>query len=620
MAPRARRNRSVPATGDGAWKKTRLIAGDTYAAPARNVAVAACLPINSADCGNGMSCPSDSVCKHGGGCITRTEITQLQADDKAKKEAAAAAQKAAEQKRIEDAKEAARLKEEERQRAIAEQKAEAEAKKAEQARLQEAVHAAALKKMEDDKAAALAKAEEDRRIAAQKKADAEARAAEEKRLKDEARAAALAEAQAKVAEQQKLLDEQKELARLQKQAHDIAAQVDVEKAKAALQAAKANGDVGADLIKLLNQAGTKSGNLVSQYPVITNATFAAIAKVANDPNQAPSVRNLAAWLLQVQKGTAPDGIAGISRPKTNGLSYMDAVVAEAQAHVRALLTQSTNLPISGAPDPSGNAQMTAILNDPTQSVAMRQLSAIALGQDPSTVTQSAPQATPSPQQGIQLNSDVKNDIVTLSPSGSAVAQAGADGTQSNNGVANISSVGLASTFNSPISLRNLTPAGTSVATTSPTQTSALWTRVENAYNTANKLADTDPRFVQGATDINGTIAAAERGAAIGWKAAGPLGIIDGAIIGAKIQSVSGDVSNAQSVLTNVAKGNVIGGLREAVSVGTDKLADKGSDMLFDTATGGAGVASPISLASAIKVDASWGTYFLVSFFSNSSGH
>jgi hypothetical protein len=339
----------------------------------------------------------------------------LQADDEAKKEAAAAAQKAAEQKRIEDAKEAARLKEEERQRAIAEQKAEAEAKKAEQARLQEAAHAAVLKKIEDDKAAALAKAGENRRIAAQKKADAEAREAEEKRLKDEARAAALAEAQAKVAEQQKLLDEQKELARLQKQAHDIATQVDVEKAKAALQAAKANSDVGADLIKLLNQAGTKSGNLISQHPVITNATFAAIAKVANDPNQAPSVRNLAAWLLQVQKGTAPYGIAGISRPKTNRLSYMDAVVAEAQAHVRALLTQSANLLISGAPDPSGNAQMTAILNDPTQSVAMRQLSAIALGQDPSTISQSVPQATPSPQQGIQLNSDVKNDIVSLTP-------------------------------------------------------------------------------------------------------------------------------------------------------------------------------------------------------------
>jgi hypothetical protein len=144
------------------------------------------------------------LCRGGGGCATREELAAERAAELERQRAAAqerqeeiARAKAAEAARIQAAKDAARAKEEERQRVIAQQKVDAEAKKAEQARLQAEAKAAALKKIEDDKAAAEAKAEESRRVAAQQIADAEAKKAEQKRLQEEEAGRRAAELQAK---------------------------------------------------------------------------------------------------------------------------------------------------------------------------------------------------------------------------------------------------------------------------------------------------------------------------------------------------------------------------------------------------------------------------------------
>ena len=295
-----------------------------------------CLPIDSADCGNATSCPSDSVCKRGGGCITRAELTQLQADDKAKREAAAAEQKAAEVKRIEDAKEAARLKEEERQRVAAQQKADAEAKKAEQARVKEEARVAALKKIEDDKAAAQAKADEQKRL------NEEAQAAARRKLEEE-RAAALKAAEDRVAEQKRLLDEQREITRLQKEAQQIAAQSKAEEAARArtfpsvpkgstgsVSSVPVQGPVStAGEIKVT--AGRSQANVAANAPTDSKVTvpsasrqnliqpgrvssteidMASLKSMANDPRELPVVRQLAASLLISEYGSAATAAKG----------------------------------------------------------------------------------------------------------------------------------------------------------------------------------------------------------------------------------------------------------------------------------------------------------------------
>ncbi len=563
-----------------------------------------CLPIDSADCGNGTSCPADSVCKRGGGCITRQDLTQLKADDLARKQAAEADRKAAELKRIEDAKEVARLKEEERQRVIAQQKADAEAKKAEQARLQEEARAAALKKIEDDKAAAQAKA------------------AERKRLRDEAQAAAL------------------EAARVGKAAQQLVAQLKIE------QAARAKtGQSGS--ANMTNAAAGAPGSVSSG-----KVDIATLQKMANDPSELPVVRNLAASLLVSEYG---------STPKTG------TAAGNASAAARA----STS-PLSG------NYILQAILNDPSQSLASRKIAATGLGLDPTKIAQGTSQggagvltgasgpksnskvpcetadqilanlgngkndsspicpagnagapaaavnqnpagAAESSGQALKLNADVKTDIVTLSPTGSMVALPDASATVASNKISSVASVGAPSTFISPVALGASTLVGGAIGATSPTQAPDLWNRIGNAYTYANAMADNDPNFTRGAADINGTIKAIEGGVKAGWAIGGPDGAIAGAIVGAKINGVMGNVQEAKSIFGDIAQGNASGAIREAVVVGEDKVVDKGSDMLFNAATAGAGVASPISLASAMRVDASWGTYFLVGFFNSSSG-
>ena len=568
-----------------------------------------CLERSAVDCGNGKSCGQGQLCRPGGGCATPEQLAAEQAAEQEKWRVAAeekreevARQKAAMLEGIQEAKEAARLKQEERQRLIAQQKAGAEAKKAEEKRLQDEVAAAARKKKEDDLAAALKAAQD------------------------------------KVAVQRKLLEEQQEITRLEKEAQQLAAETKDEQAMRAK--AVPTGSAAATAV---NSNGSLSNASPSHQPLtpipqISSAKpdKATLQRMANDPNELPAAQNLATALLASEYGPTTKAASLTTNAGVFG-STPAKQPAQPDREVQALAQKGASTVYTAGMSSTDLAR--AVLNDPNQSLSSRQVAAFAFGLDPTKITQETLQGgsanssdaksattiagTQESQDGaqpIKLNADTRNDIVSLSSSGGTASRTVAGGLQSSSASTNIGSVGTPSTFQSPVALGALTPAGTSIATTSPTQASGLWDRVESAYSIANKVADTQPAFVQSAANISGEITLAEKGAAIGWQAAGPLGVIDGAIIGAKIYGVAGNVHDAQSVLTDVAKGNTIGGLREAVSIGTDKLADKGGDMLLDNATGGAGVASPISLSSAIKVDASWGTDFLVAFFRNPSGH
>lgn len=140
-----------------------------------------------------------------------------------------------------------------------------------------------------------------------------------------------------------------------------------------------------------------------------------------------------------------------------------------------------------------------------------------------------------------------------------------------------------------------------IALKPPKQGAVLWDKLGRAVNYAFDMSAADPNFQSGAADINKSLAAFGTGAAIGG--------IQGAKIAMGIKDKFSDISDIYSLSSKIVGGHATEALSDAVVIGRDHLVDKGADMI------GLGL-SPVSLSSAIKVDASWSTYFAYGFYNN----
>jgi hypothetical protein len=232
-------------------------------------------------------------------------------------------------------------------------------------------------------------------------------------------------------------------------------------------------------------------------------------------------------------------------------------------------------------------QMLAIINDPNEDLANREIAAIALGKDPNSVVNATPTPTASSTNLVALNPDLK-DTAKLSP-------------PSAGGGKTISPI---SAGNDSVPLvRANTTFGNNVrappVVTPPPQSSGLWDKLSKASDYAFNMSAQDPNFQSGAKDISSSL----QTAAAGFAHAG----LTGAAMALDAKGKVEDAETIRAISSEFANGQYANGIRDSVVVGRDKLVDKALDEL------GIG-ASPVSLSSALKVDVSWTTYFVYGFY------
>ena len=403
-----------------------------------------CLASNAVDCGGGKSCSTGYVCRRGGGCATRQQLAAEQAAENQRKqeEAARKVQEAEARRqeilrRAEQQREAARVKEEERQRQITQQKAQAEAKRIEQQRQQAEEHErtalakkqaaeveAQRKKLEAEQRATEAEAK--RQAILKQKEQAAALAAEKAHNEQEQLAAAIKVAEEKKAAAQKLLEQQRALARLQKETKELEARVKAEQAATMKNTQAVTGSVVA------KQAG-------QQTPARLDDKF--FQAILNDPTQSLVSRRLAAAVLGKELPTAQtkEWVAGQNYPGNPTAMYQPT---QAERELATAAFGIGKRPAVSSQPVTLDDQLRAAINDPKETVATRQIAAIALGIDPASVGAGSgvgspavagnPAASGKPvsnpaasamsntgQDGAHLNPDLKTNIATLSPENAA---------------------------------------------------------------------------------------------------------------------------------------------------------------------------------------------------------
>lgn len=187
-----------------------------------------CLRKEAVDCGAGRSCAAGELCRPGGGCATRAQLVEEEAQRKREAEAKRAAAREAELERTRHAADEARrrretqeaelwIRQEKLRLAEEKRKAEVEAKQRADQERREGERAARQREIETTKA----REEERRRELARIKQEEEHRATEQRRQEDERRAVALAEAQKQRDAAQKQLAQERELLRLQREAKQL---------------------------------------------------------------------------------------------------------------------------------------------------------------------------------------------------------------------------------------------------------------------------------------------------------------------------------------------------------------------------------------------------------------